>query len=29
VFPLNNVLFINRKLQMIEEMQRDRPIVKG
>jgi hypothetical protein len=28
-FHLNNVLFITRKLQQIEEMQRDRPMVKG
>lgn len=28
-FHLNNVLFAGRKLQMIEQMQRDRPVVKG
>lgn len=28
-FHLPNVLFINRKLQLIEDMQRDRPMVKG
>jgi len=28
-FHLPNVLFINRKLQMIEAMMRDRPVVKG
>jgi hypothetical protein len=28
-FHMSNVLFINRKLQVIEEMQRDRPVVKG
>lgn len=28
-FNLHNVLFIGRKLQLIEEMQRDRPVVKG
>jgi hypothetical protein len=29
VFHLHNVLFMGRKLQLIEEMQRDRPVVKG
>jgi hypothetical protein len=28
-FHLPNVLFVGRKLQMIEQMQRDRPVVKG
>lgn len=28
-FNLHNVLFIGRKLQLIEDMQRDRPVVKG
>ena len=28
-FNLHNVLFIGSKLQLIEEMQRDRPVVKG
>jgi hypothetical protein len=28
-FRLNNVLFVNRKLHLIEEMQRDRPVVAG
>lgn len=28
-FHLPNVLFINRKLQLIEQMQADRPVVKG
>lgn len=28
-FHLPNVLFVGRKLQLIEEMQRERPVVKG
>lgn len=28
-FHLPNVLFVGRKLQMIEEMQRERPVVRG
>lgn len=28
-FHLPNVLFVGRKLQMVEAMQRDRPVVKG
>lgn len=28
-FQLHNVLFVGRKLEMIEQMQRDRPVVKG
>jgi hypothetical protein len=28
-FQMHNVLFVGRKLQMIEQMQRDRPVVKG
>jgi hypothetical protein len=28
-FRMSNVLFVGRKLQLIEEMQRDRPVVTG
>ena len=28
-FDLHNVLFIGRKLELIEQMQRDRPVVKA
>jgi hypothetical protein len=28
-FQMHNVLFVGHKLQMIEQMQRDRPVVKG
>ncbi|MBY0527935.1 MAG: hypothetical protein K2R98_31345 [Gemmataceae bacterium] len=28
-FQMHNVLFVGRKLQLIEQMQRDRPVVRG
>jgi hypothetical protein len=28
-FNMHNVLFIGHKLKLIEEMQRDRPVVRG